>query len=173
MKLSPKQRAFVTEYLKDFNGTQAAIRAGYSPRAAAPQSTRLLTKANIQKAIQDAQEKAKSSAIMTLSECMEVLTGIARADLTDYVDPKTGRVNLKRGDPRALLEITQTIGEGGAVISKYKLQPKLQAMKQLAEICGWEASKQMRLEVEGTILLPPADPLHGGKGLKKVHAGTD
>lgn len=29
-KLSPKQEAFVNEYLIDLNGTQAAIRVGYS-----------------------------------------------------------------------------------------------------------------------------------------------
>lgn len=30
MPLTPKQSAFVTEYLIDLNATQAAIRAGYS-----------------------------------------------------------------------------------------------------------------------------------------------
>jgi phage terminase small subunit len=29
-KLTPKERLFVAEYLKDLNATQAAIRAGYS-----------------------------------------------------------------------------------------------------------------------------------------------
>ena len=29
-RLSPKQQAFVREYVKDWNGTQAAIRAGYA-----------------------------------------------------------------------------------------------------------------------------------------------
>lgn len=28
--LTPKQRFFILEYIKDFNGTAAAIRAGYS-----------------------------------------------------------------------------------------------------------------------------------------------
>ncbi len=34
MDLSPKQRAFCHEYLFDYNATQAAIRAGYSPKSA-------------------------------------------------------------------------------------------------------------------------------------------
>ena len=34
-KIKPKQRLFCIEYLKDFNATQAAIRAGYSEKAAA------------------------------------------------------------------------------------------------------------------------------------------
>lgn len=34
MALTPKQQAFVREYLVDLNGTQAAIRAGYSEKSA-------------------------------------------------------------------------------------------------------------------------------------------
>ena len=33
-KLTPKQQRFIDEYLIDLNATQAAIRAGYSPRTA-------------------------------------------------------------------------------------------------------------------------------------------
>ncbi len=32
--LTPKEHRFVEEYLIDLNATQAAIRAGYSPRSA-------------------------------------------------------------------------------------------------------------------------------------------
>jgi phage terminase small subunit len=55
--LTPKQARFAQEYLIDLNGTQAAIRAGYSARTAAEQASRLLGKVNIQQAIQKAQEK--------------------------------------------------------------------------------------------------------------------
>jgi phage terminase small subunit len=34
--MTPKQRRFVDEYATDLNATQAAIRAGYSARTAAP-----------------------------------------------------------------------------------------------------------------------------------------
>lgn len=51
MALSGKQSAFVREYLIDLNGTQAAIRAGYSPRSAAETASENLRKPNIQEAI--------------------------------------------------------------------------------------------------------------------------
>ena len=51
--LSPKQRAFVAEYLIDLNATQAAIRAGYSPHTANPQASRLLSKVTIQDAVHE------------------------------------------------------------------------------------------------------------------------
>lgn len=47
MGLTPRQERFCLEYVVDMNGTQAAIRAGYSFDAAKEQACRLLTKANI------------------------------------------------------------------------------------------------------------------------------
>lgn len=40
--LTDKQQAFCREYIKDFNATQAAIRAGYSKKTAYSQGQRLL-----------------------------------------------------------------------------------------------------------------------------------
>lgn len=45
--LKPRERHFVREYLVDLNGTQAAIRAGYSEKTAASQASRLLRKPEI------------------------------------------------------------------------------------------------------------------------------
>ena len=50
-KVSPKQEAFVREYQIDRNGTQAAIRAGYSEKTAQEQSCRLLSNVKVQEAI--------------------------------------------------------------------------------------------------------------------------
>jgi phage terminase small subunit len=52
--LNTKQAAFVVEYLTDFNATQAAIRAGYSPDTAKQQGSRLLTHVDVRAAINDA-----------------------------------------------------------------------------------------------------------------------
>lgn len=49
--LTRKQEAFVLEYLKDFNGYQAAIRSGYAENSARVTASRLLTNANIQEAL--------------------------------------------------------------------------------------------------------------------------
>ena len=39
--LTPKQRIFILEYLKDFNASRAAIGAGYSAKTAGPAASRL------------------------------------------------------------------------------------------------------------------------------------
>lgn len=50
-KLTPKQKAFCEEYLKDLNATQSAIRAGYSSKTANRIATENLSKLVIQEYI--------------------------------------------------------------------------------------------------------------------------
>lgn len=50
--LPPKRRRFVEEYLKDLNGTQAAIRAGYSERTANEQAAALLANPSVKAVVQ-------------------------------------------------------------------------------------------------------------------------
>ena len=53
--LTPRQAAFIQNYLIDLNATQAAIRAGYSERTARSQGQRLLTNVDIAAEIEAAQ----------------------------------------------------------------------------------------------------------------------
>lgn len=58
--LNEKQKAFCEEYIKDFNGTQAAIRAGYSSHTANEQASQLLAKLNVQEYLEELKaERAK------------------------------------------------------------------------------------------------------------------
>jgi hypothetical protein len=50
-ELTPKMMRFIVEYLKDSNGVQAAIRAGYSESGAGTQANRLLKNDKIQQEI--------------------------------------------------------------------------------------------------------------------------
>jgi phage terminase small subunit len=52
--VTPKQAAFVREYLIDLNATRAAIRAGYSPRTARAIGHENLTKVVIREAVEAA-----------------------------------------------------------------------------------------------------------------------
>src|SRR5215469_712024 len=59
--LSPRVQRFVAEYLRDFNGTQAAIRAGYSPKSARSQASHMLRNVAIAAAVREAGERALKS----------------------------------------------------------------------------------------------------------------
>ena len=49
--MTDKQKRFVAEYVREPNGTQAAIRAGYAPAGAASQACRLLREPEIREAL--------------------------------------------------------------------------------------------------------------------------
>lgn len=72
--MNPKRARFVTEYLKDANATQAAIRAGYSKKTAGSQGHDLLKEPEISEAIGKRTEKAAMSA----DEVLQGLAEIAR-----------------------------------------------------------------------------------------------
>ena len=56
--LTSKQEAFVQQYMIDRNATQAAIRAGYSPKTARVTAWKMLTKANIKSRLGELEGKA-------------------------------------------------------------------------------------------------------------------
>ena len=65
-KLTAKQLKFTREYAKDGNGTQAAIRAGYSPNSAQMQASRLLSKDMVCNAVAKFQEKHRLKTEVTI-----------------------------------------------------------------------------------------------------------
>lgn len=81
--LTNKQRAFIEEYLVDFNGTRAAERAGYGGDdiTLAVTASRLLKTDKVAKKIA-ARFAAK---IMTADEVLSRLSGMARADISEFV----------------------------------------------------------------------------------------
>ena len=81
--LTPKQAAFVREYLIDLNGTQAAIRAGYSERTANEQAARLLANVSVSKAVADAQAERADRLEITADRVLAELAKIGFADMRD------------------------------------------------------------------------------------------
>jgi phage terminase small subunit len=78
--LTPKQQRFVQEYLVDLNATQAAIRAGYSARAANTNGPRMLVDAGIAAAIAEAQKARGERTGITADRVLTELARLAFAD---------------------------------------------------------------------------------------------
>jgi len=72
-KLSPKHAAFVREYLKDSNATQAVIRAGYSENGARVQGSRLLAHATIRAELLKQHLKAAAKTEVTVEWILQKL----------------------------------------------------------------------------------------------------
>lgn len=81
-KLTGKQRRFVDAYFEcGYNATKAAITAGYSPLTARQQGSRLLTKVDIAKAVDD---KFAEQA-MKANEVLARLAAQARGDMREFI----------------------------------------------------------------------------------------
>lgn len=72
-KLTAKQERFVSEYLIDLNATQAAIRAGYSPKTANPQGNRLLANVSVAAAIKAGQKDISKRNKLTVDDILDEL----------------------------------------------------------------------------------------------------
>ena len=72
-KLTPKQQRFVDEYLIDLNATQAAIRAGYSPKTSEQQGFQLLKKTSVSEAIEQAQQERQKRTLVTQDDVIRGL----------------------------------------------------------------------------------------------------
>jgi phage terminase small subunit len=101
-KLTERQRLFCAEYMKDHNGKQAAIRAGYSEHTAAVQACDLLTRPHLQVEIQRLADKrlarcgvtvdyVLNGIVETVERCMQARPVLDKKgrQLTEE-DPETG-----------------------------------------------------------------------------------
>lgn len=78
MNLTERQRRFAEEYAVDANGTQAAIRAGYSVRSAAAAASRLLRKRNIQDLLTELGQPRRVTAERVVNELAAIGFGTGR-----------------------------------------------------------------------------------------------
>ena len=74
--MNPKQELFILEYQKDFNATQAAIRAGYSQKTAYSQGQRLLKAPEVKEALESDLTTRKSDLIATREQRQQLWTQI-------------------------------------------------------------------------------------------------
>lgn len=85
-----QQAQFALEYLKDFNGKQAAIRAGYTAHSAAQTASRLLTLDNVQKILTDAIADRQARAADEGDEALDMVKAVAEADPNALVEMRRG-----------------------------------------------------------------------------------
>ena len=84
-KLTEKQKKFADYYIELGNATQAAINAGYAKRSAQQMGAENLSKPVIRSYIDERLEQIASERIMSAQEAVELLSSIARAEITEQV----------------------------------------------------------------------------------------
>lgn len=142
-KLKGKQRAFVEEYFVDLNGTQAAIRAGYSVTSARDIACENLTKPHIAAAIDELMSARQG---ITRTRIVDELARIAFANAADFFDFDQRGVrlvdkgDLSRDQLAAIASVSQATGNTDKV--ELKLHDKMAALTLLAKVTGLARDKE-------------------------------
>lgn len=141
-ELNPKQISFCEQYIIDFNGTQAAIRAGYSAKTANAQSTRLLTNVYIQQYISGLQKKASERNEISVDRIINEYAKIAFSDMKNYMDEnnKIKDINTLDSNISGAVSEIQTerrmFNEEPTEFVKFKLHSKTHALDMLGKHLG-------------------------------------
>jgi phage terminase small subunit len=141
MKLTPKQKRFVDEYLVDLNASQSAIRAGFSPRTARFIGYRLLTMPQIKEAIGVAQQDLSRRTEVTQERVIAELATIAFSNIGDIVSWGPDGVSVKSADElspevmASVADVSKSGGKEGGMV-RVKLYDKLKALELLGKHLG-------------------------------------
>lgn len=138
-----KQRAFCREYAIDHNGTQAAVRAGYSKESASGTASRLLAEPHVQTEIQRLEDDAAERAAITVDDIVDAYRQIAEFDISSIFEWTTdGRLTIRSFEdvPRAALgcirSIEQKETKDGLPILSVSFYDRTQALNQLGKHLG-------------------------------------
>lgn len=172
-KLTDKQKAFCREYVKNgYNGTQAAIKAGYSIKGADAEAGRLLVNVRIREKIdyyeRNLDELLCISKAKVMNEHMKIgFSSIAHLHNT-WITRKAFE-DLTDEQKACIQEITADVktksGENGDVIEEYvkiKLYDKQKSLDAIAKLRGYDAPQRFEAVInektEVSKLFPFAPP---------------
>ncbi len=112
-RLTRKQQSFCEEYLVDFNATQAAVRAGYSPRSAKQQGARLLTNVDLRNHLQELISARSRRTEITADSVLQDIRTVADRCLAiaPIPDPQGHGEGEWKFDPRVALRALELLGK--------------------------------------------------------------
>lgn len=142
--LTPKQKRFCEEYMKDLNATQAAKRAGYSQKTATIIGCENLTKPNIRQYIETRLKELTISA----DETTKLISDIAKASLNKYFVVKQVKRSKKIKLP--LKQVIKQIEQKIKMEDEFASQVKLSKEEKKSHADAQESRKReiVRLQIE-------------------------
>lgn len=158
-----RQRAFIREYLKDFNATRAAKAVGYSEKTAYSIGHENLSKPEIMQAIDES--------IMSSDEAAANITEIARGDMKDLMDITSSGFVLRLmrdgqviPQTRLIKKIKQKVT---TFLSKKEDDEDREVIETEIELYDRHAANRDILKYRGK-LIDKTDITSGGKPLKTM-----
>ncbi len=153
--LTDRQRAFVFEYVKDYNAKRACLAVGYKNSSMGKKLTDNKYYPKVVRAIGSIQRKNVEQAILTKDEILAELSNLATRDIIEMCDEKGVFItNDMRKVPAHIrrcidgLEINQRFNEDGEVVGqhvKFKLVGKMGAIDMLMKHFGMFAPEKLEV----------------------------
>jgi phage terminase small subunit len=174
-ELTDKQRFFAEIYVRNFNATQAAIKAGYSANSAFVEGSRLLRNPKVRVYIEYLKELKKASIMLSEEDIVEKYMRIAFSDITDFIEFGQERIPIMTGNGAIIYKdsttgrdeiATQLVNtvklkgswevDGGIVTeiktskqgTSVKLEDRLKALNWLANYFGMNPEHRYRKEFD-------------------------
>ena len=147
VRLQTRHRRFLTEYLKDLNATQAAIRAGYKPRNADAHGYLLLRRPDIAAALEQRLETRRIMMRHIADRVVSEYINMALSDPRHVADWDANSMTLRPkeslsdADAAAIAEIVPQGSSGkGAKVRLYDKKAALDALaRHLGLFDGWHS----------------------------------
>jgi phage terminase small subunit len=143
-KLTPRQKAFCEEYIKDLNASAAYERAGYAvknSRIARTSACRLLANVSVEKYIAHLKEQRQQRVLLSADRSLMELSRIAFSNITDVISFDNNGISindcheLSEDVSRAIASVT--ISESGKVKkTTVKMHDKIKALTVLGQHLG-------------------------------------
>ena len=177
IQLTDKQIRFCEEYVIDWNGTRAAIAAGYSENSAKEIACQNLTKVNIQEYIDKIKNDLSRLSGVTALRNINELAKIAYSNLAEMVDdegtlkPFEELTEAEKASISELYpEVYSSIEGGTTVKRKLKLHSKIQAIDLLNKMLGFNAPEKKEVKAE---LINNINSLSTEELIKRVQAAKE
>lgn len=143
--LQKRQLAFVDQYIIDLNGKQAAIRAGYSPKTAEQQASRLLSNVKVADEVAKRQQERNKRTEITQDRVLQELYRLAFVDIRKFFNDDGSAKQIAELDDDAaaalagfeIVELNSAPGSPPAGFTKkFKLTEKKGAIELLMRHMG-------------------------------------
>jgi len=164
MKLTLKQKRFVDEYMIDLNGTQAAIRAGYSPKTADVIAAENLVKPNISAYLSRRLKERSDRTEITQDRVLKEYARLAFIDPRKFYDDNGNLMSINKVDEDTAACLTgfevvsSADGEGSFLITKkIRMSDKKGALDSIAKHLGMFNDKSSKEDAPQTINISFAD----------------
>lgn len=171
-ELTDKQRLFCINYMKSFNATQSAIKAGYAKGSAFVEGHRLLRNAKVKKYLKELKELYAQDDYIESKRILERHKQIAFSDVKDFVEFEMSVDDM--GEKRWLFKIKDDCEVDGTLIKKIgyssngpaiELEGRDKSLDFLTRYYGLDARTELekaKLEIQSRLKVIELEVKNGG-----------